>query len=62
MNQKEYELIARTVVGWYNVYNISYMQYDGLINHFADRLEITYKNFDRGLFIDACHENIKSEK
>lgn len=54
MNQKEYELIARTIEGWYKVYNVTFLQLDGLVNHFADRLEINYSNFDKAKFLKAC--------
>lgn len=57
MNQKEFELIARTLVGWYKVYNIPYLQYDGLVNHFADRIEINYpKKFDRAKFLKLAFD------
>ena len=54
MTKKDYELIARSVVGWYKVYNVTYLHFDGLVNHLADRLEINDKLFNRSKFLQAC--------
>lgn len=54
MTKKDYELIARTITGWYNVYSIEYYQLEGIASHFADRLEINNDKFDRNKFLTAC--------
>ena len=54
LKQKDYELIARSIVGWYKTYNVTYLHLDGLVNHMADRLEINNPKFNRSKFLKAC--------
>lgn len=54
MTKKDYELIAKQLKSWYAVYNVSDIQWYGLVNGFADRLNDANEVFDRDKFLTAC--------